>query len=226
MHDPHSHERKRLASGIVRTSHLCCQRNHLRHKQDQQHGHVPVSGEEAFHSENYSTTETLSKTQSGDGQSENRAMLLTQCSDHPITRFLISYSIEILRSSLKSLSILPVPSTTLASGSSAIETGRPVSSRIRLSRFFSRAPPPVSTMPRSLISALSSGGVRSSATRMAVTIVATHSPRASRISPSPIETVRGTPSIRLRPLISIARGLCRGDAEPTSIFIASAARPS
>jgi hypothetical protein len=39
------------------------------------------------------------------------------------------------RSSLKSLSIFPVPSTTEASGSSAIETGRPVSSRMRLSRF-------------------------------------------------------------------------------------------
>jgi hypothetical protein len=41
---------------------------------------------------------------------------------------------EIFRSSLKSLNILPVPSTTLHSGSSAIETGNPVSSRIRLSR--------------------------------------------------------------------------------------------
>src|SRR6266446_1175088 len=68
------------------------------------------------------------------------------------------------RSNLKSLSIFPVPSTTDASGSSAIETGSPVSSRIRLSRFFSSAPPPVSTIPRSLISAESSGGVRSRAT--------------------------------------------------------------
>src|SRR5438270_631577 len=119
----------------------------------------------------------------------------------------------ILRSNLKSLSILPVPSTTLAKGSSAIETGSPVSSRIRLSRFFSSAPPPVSTMPRSLMSALNSGGVRSSATRIALTMVATHSPSASRISPSPIATVRGTPSIRLRPLISIVRGLSRGYAD-------------
>src|SRR5882724_13312028 len=69
------------------------------------------------------------------------------------------YSIEIFRSSLKSLSILPVPSTTLHSGSSAIDTGNPVSSRMRLSRFFSNAPPPVRTMPRSLMSAESSGGV-------------------------------------------------------------------
>jgi hypothetical protein len=75
-----------------------------------------------------------------------------------------------------------VPSTTDASGSSAIETGRPVSSRMRLSRFLISAPPPVSTMPRSEMSAESSGGVRSSATRMALMMVAMHSraPRESR----------------------------------------------
>jgi len=40
------------------------------------------------------------------------------------------------RNRLKSLSIFPVPSTTDAKVSSAIETGKPVSSsRIRLSRF-------------------------------------------------------------------------------------------
>lgn len=72
------------------------------------------------------------------------------------------YSIEILRKSLKSLSILLVPSTTQYMGSSAMHTGSPVSSRIRLSRFFSKAPPPASTMRRSLMSAESSGGVCSS----------------------------------------------------------------
>ena len=46
------------------------------------------------------------------------------------------YSMEIFRNSLKSLRILPVPSTTLHNGSSATHTGSPVSSRIRLSRFF------------------------------------------------------------------------------------------
>ena len=86
------------------------------------------------------------------------------------------------RSSLKSVSICPVPRTTEASGSSAIETGRPVSSRMRRSRFLIKAPPPVNTMPWSLISALSSGGVRSSATRMAFMMVAMHSAKASRIS--------------------------------------------
>src|SRR5581483_5258007 len=136
----------------------------------------------------------------------------------------IVYSIEILRRSLKSLSILPVPSTTLHSGSSAIETGSPVSSRMRLSRFFSSAPPPVSTIPRSLMSAESSGGVRSSTTRIAFIIVATHSPSHSRISLSSIVIVFGTPSIRLRPLISMVIGLSSGYAEPNSILICSAVR--
>src|SRR5215831_11502782 len=79
------------------------------------------------------------------------------------------------RNKRKLLSILPVPSTTDANGSSAMDTSNPVSSRIRLSKFLSNAPPPVNTMPRSLMSAESSGGVRSSATRTAFTIVATHS---------------------------------------------------
>src|SRR6266852_3836344 len=116
------------------------------------------------------------------------------------------------RSSRKSLSIFPVPSTTEASGSSAIETGKPVSSRMRLSRFFSSAPPPVRTMPRSLISAESSGGVRSSATRMSFKIVDTHSASDSRISLSSMVTVRGTPSIKLRPFTYMVSGVSSGDA--------------
>src|SRR5712692_6097847 len=128
------------------------------------------------------------------------------------------------RNSRKSLSIFPVPSTTEASGSSAIETGKPVSSRILLSRFFSSAPPPVKTMPRSLISAESSGGVRSSATRIAFRIVATHSPSDSRISLSSMVTVRGTPSIKLRPFTSMVSGFSSGYAEPISILICSAVR--
>ena len=71
----------------------------------------------------------------------------------------------------KSDNIFPVPSTTEASGSSASETGSPVSIDNRLSRFLSNAPPPVSTIPRSTISAESSGGVRSNATRTALMIV-------------------------------------------------------
>src|SRR6185369_5274641 len=82
-------------------------------------------------------------------------------------------SIEIFLSRLKSDNIFPAPSTTDDSGSSAIASGRPVSSRSRLSRFFSIEPPPVSTMPRSTMSAESSGGVRSSATRTASTMTLT-----------------------------------------------------
>jgi hypothetical protein len=74
--------------------------------------------------------------------------------------------------------ILPVPKTTEESGSSAITTGSPVSIISRLSRFFSRAPPPVRTIPRSTMSAESSGGVRSRATRTALMIVETASERA------------------------------------------------
>src|SRR6266849_786697 len=65
------------------------------------------------------------------------------------------------RNNLKSSRSLAVPSTTLHRGSSATHTGKPVSSLILLSRFLRSAPPPARTMPRSLISAESSGGVRS-----------------------------------------------------------------
>src|SRR6266850_1488082 len=60
-------------------------------------------------------------------------------------------------------SALPEPRTTQVSGSSATMTGRPVSSISRRSRSRSSAPPPVSTMPFSAMSAPSSGGVCSSA---------------------------------------------------------------
>ena len=50
--------------------------------------------------------------------------------------------------------------------------------------FSASAPPPVKTIPRSTMSAESSGGVRSSATRTALIIVETESARASRISSS------------------------------------------
>ena len=55
-------------------------------------------------------------------------------------------------------------------------------------------------------------------------IVATHSLSASRISLSSMVMVLGTPSIRLRPLISIVSGLSSGYAEPISILICSAVR--
>ena len=48
-------------------------------------------------------------------------------------------------------------------------------------------------MPRSMMSAVSSGGVRSSATLIALTMVETHSLNAPRISLSSTVTVFGTP---------------------------------
>src|SRR5262249_11115725 len=61
----------------------------------------------------------------------------------------------------KSASIFPVPSATEERGFSARDTGTPVSCISRLSIPLSNAPPPVNTMPRSAMSADSSGGVRS-----------------------------------------------------------------
>jgi hypothetical protein len=60
-----------------------------------------------------------------------------------------AYSPVTFRSSLRSVSILPAPRTTDVNGFSATSTGRPVSSRSRLSRFRRSAPPPVRTTPRS-----------------------------------------------------------------------------
>ena len=55
-------------------------------------------------------------------------------------------------------------------------------------------------------------------------MVETHSLKASRISLSSTVMVLGTPSIRLRPLISMVSGLSSGYAEPISILICSAVR--
>src|SRR4029077_16755118 len=113
------------------------------------------------------------------------------------------YRIETLRRRSMSESTLPLPTTTEASGSSASTTGRPVSSRSRWSRLRSSAPPPERTIPLSMMSAESSGGVRSRAMRTASTMVATGSASASRISSSEMVSVFGTPSTRSRPLMSI-----------------------
>jgi len=105
--------------------------------------------------------------------------------------------------------------TTDESGSSATETGSPVSMERRRSRFFKSAPPPVSTIPRSTMSADNSGGVRSKATRTALTIVEIESARASRTSSSVMVMVFGMPSMRLRPRTSIESCSSSGKAEPS-----------
>jgi septum site-determining protein MinD len=59
------------------------------------------------------------------------------------------------------IGIVPVPRATADKASSAIWTGMPVSSLTRLSNPFSKEPPPAKTIPRSIMSAASSGGVLS-----------------------------------------------------------------
>src|SRR6266478_2634130 len=77
-----------------------------------------------------------------------------------------AYSIEILRKNLKSLRIFAVLSTTQHSGSSAMHTGSPVSSRIRWSRFLSKAPPPELSADISDCGIVLAGGVRCRAMRI------------------------------------------------------------
>src|SRR5205814_1584394 len=104
-----------------------------------------------------------------------------------------------------SSSAFPAPITTELRGSSARNTGSPVSSRRSASRFLRSAPPPASTMPRSAMSPASSGGVRSSVTFTASTMAFTGSASASRISSEETVSVRGTPATRSRPLMSMVR---------------------
>ena len=68
------------------------------------------------------------------------------------------------------------------------------------------APPPVSTMPLSTMSAAISGGVRSSTMRTASMMVMMGSRRASRISSSLISMVLGKPAMRSRPFTGMVRG--------------------
>ena len=76
----------------------------------------------------------------------------------------------------------PHPLTTQVRGSSATNTGNPVSSAINRSKSLSNAPPPVSIIPRSAMSAPNSGGVCSSAFLTAETILFNGSVKASKIS--------------------------------------------
>jgi len=133
------------------------------------------------------------------------------------------YSYEKIEPSLSMRSrAMPEPRTTQVSGSSATSTGRPVSSIKRRSRSRSSAPPPVSIMPFSAMSAPSSGGACSSAFFTADTIWFSGSVSASRISLLEMVNERGMPSDRLRPLTSISLTSEPGNAEPIAFLIASA----
>ena len=111
-----------------------------------------------------------------------------------------------------------------SSGSSATCTGMPVSWRSRSSRPRSRAPPPVSTMPRSMMSPASSGGVWSRVARTASTIACSGSSRAWRTSALETTTVRGRPETMSRPRISASGSSGSGNAEPRVILTSSAVR--
>ncbi|MNN62833.1 hypothetical protein D3C81_1781650 [compost metagenome] len=117
---------------------------------------------------------------------------------------------------------LPVPIATQSSGFSATITGIPVSLANSLSRLRSSAPPPVNTIPRSIMSAANSGGHFSSVTFTASTIAPTVSLSASEISSDVMVSVFGSPVTRSRPRISIVSTFSRASAEPTSILSCSA----
>ena len=87
----------------------------------------------------------------------------------------------------------PEPTATHVSGLSARCTGICVSWRSRSSRPCSSAPPPASTMPRSMMSAASSGGVLSSVDLIASMIWETGSSSARRTSSDEMTTVFGRP---------------------------------
>jgi len=77
-------------------------------------------------------------------------------------------------------------------------------------------------MPRSAMSAPSSGGVCSSAFFTALTIWFSGSVKASRISLLLIVKLRGTPSLRLRPFTSISLTSLPGKALPMVFLMDSA----
>ncbi len=116
----------------------------------------------------------------------------------------------IRRRSLKSVSILPVPRTTEASGSSAIETGK--------TGFFANAAVKILDQRapageyNTAIADIGAEFRRRPLERDAdrVQYGRDADPRASRISLSSMVIVLGTPSMRLRPLTSIVAGRSSG----------------
>ena len=116
----------------------------------------------------------------------------------------------------------PVPIATQDIASSATYTGIPVLLLISLSRPFNREPPPAITMPLSLISAESSGGVLSSTECTASAMAETGSESASSISSEVTSMVFGSPEIRFLPLTSTLSCSSLGNAVPAFIFSSSA----
>src|SRR3954449_7304055 len=108
---------------------------------------------------------------------------------------------------------LPAPIATECSGLSVMWIGIPVSCFSRSSRPRRRAPPPVRTMPRSMTSPESSGGVLSSVVLTASTIWLTGSSIALRISSLLTTIVLGRPETRARPRISACGSAGAGEGE-------------
>ena len=101
----------------------------------------------------------------------------------------------------------------------------PVLSSISSSKPSRREPPPVRTMPRSTISAASSGGVFSSTACTLSTISEAISPAACRTSSELIRIVLGSPVTTSRPVTGIVRMPDRSQTVPTS-FLTDSARLS
>jgi hypothetical protein len=110
--------------------------------------------------------------------------------------------VTFLRSSIFS-EALPAPIATDDNGSSITVIETPLSSLRVLSRFFSKAPPPVNIIPLSIISAENSGGIYSK-TALTVSIIASIcSEMATRISSESMDRIFGIPEARSLPLASI-----------------------
>jgi hypothetical protein len=133
-----------------------------------------------------------------------RKQRLTRCGGRGDRRIATRHLLSSQEKTLPNLSMrsgaVPEARTTQVSGSSATNTGRPVSLASRRSRTPGSAPPPASMMLCPAISAPSSGGVCSSAILTADTIRFSGSVKASRISLLETVNLRGVPSDRLRPL--------------------------
>src|SRR4029079_6166911 len=131
---------------------------------------------------------------------------------------------RLLRNWSKCSRARPVPTATELRALSATWHGMPVNWVRSAAMLRSSEPPPVITIPLSMMSLESSGGVCSSTLRTAVMIWESGASIASVTSPEVIGMVRGRPAIMSRPWTSICIGSGRASAEPMPILTSSAVR--
>lgn len=117
----------------------------------------------------------------------------------------------------------PVPAATTSIASCTVNVLTPVFCSINASIPCSMAPPPVRTIPRSMISAASSGGVFSRTPWTVSTICQVVSRKAVRISSEVSVATFGSPVMIFLPLTSIVRRSASSLAVPILILIFSAA---